>query len=98
MLKFRGTYEIMSPATIGLTRKDDAGIVLGKHSGRHALVTALQQLGYTLSSDELDAVFKRFKELAEKRKTGITDEDLEALVSDQVRRVKIFNKFYSNYI
>ena len=53
MLKFRGTYEIMSPETIGLTRKDEAGIVLGKHSGRHALTTSLKELGYNLEKDEL---------------------------------------------
>ena len=84
MLKNRETYEIMSPETIGLTRKDEAGIVMGKHSGRNALKTALKNLGYELEADQLDSVFRRFKELAEKKKSGITDDDLEALLGDQV--------------
>lgn len=76
--------QIMSPETIGLTRKDEAGIVLGKHSGRHALTTALRNLGYELDESKMDQVFKRFKEVAEQKKSGITDDDLEALLGDQV--------------
>lgn len=84
MLKNRETYEIMSPETIGLVRKDEAGIVLGKHSGRHALSTALHGLGYDIRDEQMDGVFRRFKELADRKKSGITDEDLEALMGDQV--------------
>jgi 2-isopropylmalate synthase len=57
--------------------------VLGKHSGRHALKSRLQSLGYTFEESELDKVFERFKVLADKKKT-ITDADLEALVSDEL--------------
>ncbi|BBM99982.1 2-isopropylmalate synthase [Marchantia polymorpha subsp. ruderalis] len=85
MLKFKGTYEIMSPDEIGLVRSDDAGLVLGKLSGRHALKTRLQQLGYELEGKKLDDVFKRFKAVAEKKKT-VADEDLEALLSDEVHQ------------
>lgn len=58
----RETYEIMTPETIGLQRNpEDAGIVMGKHSGRNALNTRLQQLGFDLSPQEVDDVFRRFK-------------------------------------
>ena len=84
MLKNRGTYEIMSPETIGLQRgAEDAGIVLGKDSGRNALGTRLRELGFELSEETLNDVFKRFKSLAD-RKKNITDEDVLALVSDEV--------------
>ena len=86
MLKNRGTYEIMSPETIGLTRaENDAGIVLGKHSGRNALSTRLRELGYDLADDALNDVFKRFKNLAD-RKKNISDEDVLALMSDEVHQ------------
>jgi 2-isopropylmalate synthase len=86
MIKNKSTYEIMSPESIGLMRGDSqsgAGIVLGKHSGRNAVGTRLRELGYDLEADKLNAVFKRFKEVAEKKKGGLEDDDLEALVSDQ---------------
>ncbi|KAI5078560.1 hypothetical protein GOP47_0006231 [Adiantum capillus-veneris] len=83
MLKFKGTYEIISPDDIGLARADESGIVLGKHSGRHALKSRLQQLGYELEGSELDDIFHRFKAVAEKKKK-LLDEDLEALLSDEV--------------
>jgi len=60
-----------------------AGIVLGKHSGRNAVFTRLRELGYDLEADKLDKVFTRFKEVAEKKKGGLEDDDLEALVADQ---------------
>ena len=86
MLKNRGTYEIMSPETIGLARADnDAGIVLGKHSGRNALGSHLRELGYDLAEDALNDVFKRFKALAD-RKKNVTDEDVLALMSDEVHQ------------
>ena len=86
MIKNKSTYEIMSPESIGLMRGESqsgAGIVLGKHSGRNAVSTRLKELGYFLEPDKLNAVFARFKEVAEKKKGGLEDEDLEALVSDQ---------------
>ena len=58
---------------------------MGKHSGRNALSTRLQQLGFDLSTQEVDDVFKRFKALADKKK-GITDDDLLALVGDEVHQ------------
>eukprot|EP00252_Welwitschia_mirabilis_P018974 TRINITY_DN4268_c0_g1_i1.p1 TRINITY_DN4268_c0_g1~~TRINITY_DN4268_c0_g1_i1.p1 ORF type:complete len:628 (-),score=100.73 TRINITY_DN4268_c0_g1_i1:452-2335(-) len=83
MLKFKGTYEIISPEDIGLVRTDEAGIVLGKHSGRHALKARLLQLGYDLNEKDLDDIFHRFKAVAEQKKS-LCDEDLDALISDQV--------------
>lgn len=79
MLKNHMTYEIMRPEMVGLGRSQ---LVLGKHSGRHALRVRLRELGYELTDLELSATFERFKELADKKKT-ITDADLEALVEDQ---------------
>ncbi|KAJ9522811.1 hypothetical protein QJQ45_019799, partial [Haematococcus lacustris] len=86
MLKNRETYEIMTPESIGLQRNpEDAGIVLGKHSGRNALNSRLLSLGYELKQDELDELFKRFKTLADKKK-GITDDDILALMSDELHQ------------
>jgi 2-isopropylmalate synthase len=83
MLKDRRTYEIMRPEDIGLT---ESKMVLGKHSGRHALHSRLTDLGYRLSQGQLDQVFDRFKHLAD-RKKNIYDEDLTALVADDVFNV-----------
>ena len=86
MIKDKSTYEIMTPESIGLMRGDSqsgAGIVLGKHSGRNAVGTRLRELGYDFDMDKLNSVFARFKEVAEKKKGGLDDEDLESLVSDQ---------------
>lgn len=85
MIKNKGTYEIMTPESIGLMRGESqsgAGIVLGKHSGRNAVGTRLRELGYDLDPDKLNAIFARFKQVAERKKGGLEDEDLEALVSD----------------
>ena len=80
LLKNQATYEIMLPETVGLMR---SSLVLGKHSGRHALRVRLEELGYELDDEELAQTFSRFKDLADKKKT-ITDADLEALVSDEI--------------
>ncbi len=80
MLKHTLTYEIMRPETVGATQSK---LVLGKHSGRHALKTRLASLGYALGEEEMDQVFERFKNLADRKKV-ITDADLEALVSDEL--------------
>jgi len=80
VLKAAITYEIMTPQSIGRTSND---LVLGKHSGRHALRDRLAELGFHLEGDELARVFKQFKDLADRKKT-IFNEDLEALVSDAV--------------
>jgi len=81
VLKERTTYEIMDARTIGL---DANSLVLGKHSGRHALADALQQLGYQVEGQALNQAFKRFKEIAD-RKKQVTAMDLEALVTDEIR-------------
>ncbi len=80
MLKNHSTYEIMSPETVGISQ---SRLVMGKHSGRHALKVRLQELGYELGDEELVQAFERFKKLADKKKE-VTDADLEALIEDQV--------------
>ena len=80
MLKNKRTYEIMDADTIGLHQ---SRLVLGKHSGRHALGVRLQELGYHLDREKLNEVFLRFKELADKKKS-VTDADIEALVADEL--------------
>jgi 2-isopropylmalate synthase len=75
------TFEIMQPADVGLTESD---IVLGKHSGRHALRAKMAELGYHLSDEDLDDAFRRFKEIADKKKQ-VTVLDLEALVNEEIR-------------
>jgi 2-isopropylmalate synthase len=81
VLSEASTFEIMTPADVGLTDND---IVLGKHSGRHALRAKLAELGYTLSDAELGDAFKKFKDVADKKK-HVTVLDLEALVSEEIR-------------
>jgi 2-isopropylmalate synthase len=80
LLKNQLTYEIMRPESVGASHTK---LVLGKHSGRHALKTRLTALGYALDDQELGIIFKRFKSLADKKKM-ITDADLEALVADEL--------------
>jgi 2-isopropylmalate synthase len=82
MLKNPMTYEIMRPETIGLSANK---LVLGKHSGRHALHDHLKNLGYDLSAGELQIVFTKFKALADKKK-HVMDEDLEAIITEGVLR------------
>ena len=81
VLKERTTFEIMDARDVGL---DSNQIVLGKHSGRHALKDALEQLGFVVEGNALNQAFKRFKELADKKKQ-VTALDLEAIVSDEMR-------------
>ena len=80
MLKERSTYEIMSPESVGFSKTD---LVLGKHSGRAALADRAKQLGFTLNGEQLQEVFDRFKELADKKKE-IYDGDIMALVQQQI--------------
>ena len=79
VLKHKETYEIMSAEDIGLDVKDT--IVLGKHSGRHALRKKLESLGFEVSEDELNEIFTKFKKLADKKKE-IYDEDILAIMYD----------------
>ncbi|KAI3470122.1 hypothetical protein Pfo_026785 [Paulownia fortunei] len=83
MLKHKNTYETISPEDIGLLRSNESGIVLGKLSGRHALKAKMLELGYDIDGKELDDLFARFKGVAGNKKI-ITDDDLIALVSDEV--------------
>ena len=82
VLKNPMTYEIMRPETIGLSTNK---LVLGKHSGRHALRSRLKTMGYDLSDEEINLVFARFKELADKKK-HVVDEDLEVIVTEGILR------------
>ncbi len=79
MLKHQTTYEIMRPEDVGVNQTK---LVLGKHSGRHALRTRLAEMGHSLDEVELDKAFARFKELADRKKV-ITDLDLEAVIADE---------------
>jgi len=81
VLADRRTYEIMDAESVGLSGSD---IVLGKHSGRHALRQAFADLGFTIEGDELKRAFERFKEIAD-RKQRISSLDLEAIASDSLR-------------
>ena len=83
VLKKRSTYEIMTPQDIGL---DQNLLVLGKHSGRHAFQERIKDLGYALSPGDLERVFERFKDLADKKKE-VVNEDIEALIGDEVLRI-----------
>jgi 2-isopropylmalate synthase len=83
MLKNRLTYEIMTPASVGRKGTD---IVIGKHSGRHALKGKVEELGYKLADEQLAVVFEAVKSLADK-KERIFDEDVEALVLEKIFRM-----------
>jgi 2-isopropylmalate synthase len=82
MLKHQTTYEIMRPEDVGVNQTK---LVMGKHSGRHALRNRLAEMGHSLDEVELDKAFARFKELADRKKV-ITDADLEALMADEFYR------------
>ena len=80
MLKHTQTYEIMMPADVGVKQ---TSLVMGKHSGRHAFVHKLEELGYHLGDNQLEEAFVRFKALAD-RKKHVYDEDIEALVDEEI--------------
>jgi 2-isopropylmalate synthase len=84
VLKKRTTYEIMNPLDVGIGKSE---LVLGKHSGRHALVSRLAALGIKLGKEKTEVVFKKFKELADKKKE-IFNDDLIALVEEETREKK----------
>jgi 2-isopropylmalate synthase len=83
VIKEPTTYEIMDARDIGWP---SSVLVMGKHSGRHALRKRLEQMGYSLSEEELDRAFQAFKELADKKKE-VTNRDLESLVAEKMRTV-----------
>jgi len=84
IIKERTTYEIMRPEDVGFV---GTGLVLGKHSGRHAFKVRLKSLGIDLKDDQVDKAFERFKNVADKKKE-VFDEDLVAIVEDEVKLVQ----------
>jgi len=82
VIKERTTYEIMNPESVGISK---SSLVLGKHSGRHAFRERIKDLGYSLTDDELNLTFKRFKDLADHKKS-VFDEDVEAIIAEEVLR------------
>jgi 2-isopropylmalate synthase len=82
VLKHAGTYEIMTPESVGLAKSN---LVMGKHSGRHAFKDKIAQLGFVLGDNALEDAFSRFKDLADKKK-DIYDEDLIALLDTESRK------------
>ena len=89
LLKEKSTYEIMRPESVGIAKST---LVLGKHSGRHAFKARLAELGYDLTDDNLNKAFERFKRLADKKKE-VFDEDIEAIVQDEVLWIDVPEKF-----
>ncbi len=83
VLKEKLTYEIMRPEEIG---RPSNKLVLGKHSGRHALAARLKDLGFELSGTEMDRAFKKFKDLAD-RKKEVYDDDLITIVADEATQI-----------
>lgn len=83
ILQYKLTYEIMKPEDIGLT---ESRLVLGKHSGRHAFVEKLSELGYALSREDIEKTFTRFKEIADKKKE-VSAIDLEYIVAEEVYHI-----------
>ena len=86
MLKNRETYEIMTPESVGVKK---TSLVMGKHSGRHAFKQKLVELGYDIGDNAIEESFNNFKALADKKK-NVYDEDIIAIVDDQVIRVNDF--------
>lgn len=83
VMKNRETYEIMTPASVGLNKNN---MVLGKHSGKHAFKDKLVELGYDLSAEEVTVAFEKFKVLADKKKK-VYDQDIEALIAKEAVQV-----------
>ncbi|MBN1626550.1 MAG: 2-isopropylmalate synthase, partial [Deltaproteobacteria bacterium] len=95
VLKNRMTYEIMAPEIVGLTSNR---MVLGKHSGRHAFRDKLESLGHDLTKDEIDRLFTKMKDLADKKKE-LVDEDIEALIGEEILRIPdIYELVYLNVV
>ena len=83
MLKNNKTYEIMTPESVGVS---ESNLVMGKHSGRHAFKQKIIELGYNINDNSIEEAFENFKNLADKKK-NIYDEDIVAIIDDQVIRV-----------
>ncbi len=91
MLKHAGTYEIMTPDSVGLGKST---LVMGKHSGRHAFKAKLKELGFEIGDNAMNEAFKRFKDLAD-RKKDVYDEDIVALIDDEIQHEAELIKFIS---
>jgi 2-isopropylmalate synthase len=89
LLKEKITYEIMTPESVGMTK---SSLVIGKHSGSHAFRKRVEELGFALSDEELQKTFASFKDLADKKKE-VFDEDIEALIAEEVLRAPDVYKF-----
>jgi 2-isopropylmalate synthase len=83
LLKNKTTYEIMTPEAVGLSKST---LVLGKHSGRHALRDRVRSLGYDLTDDQMEKAFQAFKNLCDLKKQ-VYDEDIEAIVADEIIQI-----------
>ncbi|MEK7702733.1 MAG: 2-isopropylmalate synthase [Nitrospirota bacterium] len=83
LLKEKQTYEIMTPASVGLSEHK---MVLGKHSGRHAFRAKLEEMGFSLNEEQIDATFEQFKKIADQKKE-IFEEDLEAIIAEKIYRI-----------
>lgn len=94
LLKERRTYEIIKPQDVGF---GESKLVLGKHSGRHALKMRLKKLGYTLTDKEMNKAFVRFKELADKKKE-VFDEDLATIVEDEIGTIPEIYRLVTFYV
>ncbi|MCG7409899.1 2-isopropylmalate synthase [Paenibacillus sp. ACRRX] len=94
MLKEKTTYEIISPETIGLK---ESTLVLGKHSGRHAFREKLQDLGYELEEEQVNAAFSKFKDLADKKKE-VSDEDIRAFIEEKLVETREEFKLETIYV
>ncbi|PVU96111.1 hypothetical protein BB561_001363 [Smittium simulii] len=96
VLKNKETYEIIRPEDVGVYTSN---LLLGKHSGRHAIKTRLEEIGYSgnsLTEDQMNDVFSRFKHLADSKKTAVTDDDLHAIISDLFSRAPIGSSHSGN--
>jgi len=95
LIKEKITYEIIKPNTVGV---GDTNLIIGKHSGRHAIMERLKKMGFNLMNEEIDRVFFRFKKLADIKKE-IFDEDLEAIIYEELLRAEdTFKLLYLNVV
>lgn len=92
LLKDKRTYEIMTPESVGISTHK---LVLGKHSGRHAFKNKLTEMGYSLSEEEMNKAFERFKRLADQKKE-VFEEDIDAIITEEVYRIP--EKYVLKYI
>jgi len=95
LIKEKITYEIMTPESVGVS---ETNIILGKHSGRHAIRERLKKMGFDLAKEDVDTVFKRFKELADIKKE-MFDEDIEAIIAEDIfRRPEKYRLLYISVV